>query len=246
MPTVDDERSAEPDRPRLPPVDARSSQVRPEHITPEVLAGFLTDGDEPIARWALSVALAAGSRPAVYDTFVRDAMAIVGERWQSGRWTISEEHLATQTLLHALASLAPAPSPADRIAPLAVLSGVAGEEHAVGLTLLDHVLRDTGWGVANLGPNVPPEDLVRYVSKTEAPMVALTASHLDRLEAVRTAVAAVRALPTRPLVMLGGRLAETPVLKGLDLDWSGTSLREAADYAQGALRRLTARSRADA
>ena len=33
---------------------------------------------------------------------------LVGERWLSGRWTISEEHLASRTLGRVLASLGPA------------------------------------------------------------------------------------------------------------------------------------------
>ena len=47
-------------------------------VTAEAFAGFLADGDEEIARWALQRQLSARPRAEVYDTFVRDAMRLVG------------------------------------------------------------------------------------------------------------------------------------------------------------------------
>lgn len=242
MPRVDDDRGASAERPRLPPVDLGRARVAPEDITPEVLAGFLTDGDEPVVRWALTAALRGRDRAAVYDELVRRAMELIGERWASGRWTVSEEHLATVTLLRTLAAVEPRDEIRLRAAPLAVLAGVAGEQHALGLTLLAHLLEEAGWSVANLGPNVPPDDLVRYVAKSEARLVGLTAAHPERLEALRSAIAALRALPVTPVVMVGGLVTRKIETGSLRVDWAGTSLTEAARFAREALAEETART----
>lgn len=219
------------DPPDFPPVDSATARVAPGDLTPEILAAFLTDGDEPLARWALRQVLQGGSRAHVYDTFVRDTMHIVGERWESGRWTVSEEHLATQTLARVLTALAPDDSRAERVGPQAVLAGVAGEEHAVGLILLDHLLRERGWSVAQLGPNVPADDLVRFAAKFEARLVALTASHGDRTQTLRDTVVALRALPVAPKIMVGGRIVDVADVSPIEADWTGTSVRDAARFA---------------
>jgi MerR family transcriptional regulator, light-induced transcriptional regulator len=219
--------------PRLPPVQPTGGGS--SAITPEVLAGFLVDGDQELVRWALSLAFGAQTRAEVYDTLVRDAMRLVGKRWTAGRWTISEEHLASRTLVKVLASLAPPESPAERVAPLALLAGVAGEEHSLGLVMLDHVLREVGLGTADLGPNVPADDLVHYAAKAQANVVAITAAGQAREETVRDTIAALKAMPSAPVVMLGGRIADVADVVGLrdaGADWVGSSLRDAAAFAR--------------
>ncbi|MDQ3493521.1 MAG: cobalamin-dependent protein [Chloroflexota bacterium] len=221
------------DLPILPPVDPDKARVAPGDLTPEILAAFLTDGDEPVARWALSQLLLGQPRAVIYDTFLRETMSIVGERWASGRWTISEEHLATQTLARVLTSLAPEDTQTQRTGPQAVLAGVAGEEHSIGLILLDHLLREGGWSVAQLGPNVPVDDLVRFVAKFGARLVALTASHAERTDTLHDTIVALRALPRAPRIMIGGRIVDIADPRALGADWTGTSVREAARFADG-------------
>ncbi len=233
--------------PRLPPVDPEvADRVPGDTLSPELLAGLLADGDDELAAWTLSHALRESSRAEVYDGLLAEAMRLVGERWQSGRWSVAEEHLASQTLLRALDRIRPDLGPDGRVGPLAVLAGVADEHHMIGLVCLDHVLRELGWTVAVLGADVPTADLATFVERNDARLVALTASHADRTGTVAEAINAVReaaasrggagrAVP----VMLGGRLAATPgVGIAVGADWSGSSLVAAAAYADGVVRRL--------
>jgi len=231
--------------PFLPPVDParRLEPVSPTTLTPEMLASLLADGDDELAAWVLRGALAERSRAEVFDGTLREAMAIVGERWRDGRWTVAEEHLASQTVMRALERIRPAPGPEDRVGPLAVLAGVAGEHHGIGLACLDQVLRDEGWAVANLGADVPAADLGRFLARNQAELVALTASLRDRLEALREAAAAARSVrPENPLpVMVGGSVAGEPgMAAALGVDWAGTSLASAAAFAGAILDRLSA------
>jgi methanogenic corrinoid protein MtbC1 len=246
--TVSDDRDSRPGLPFLPPVDpaaARQAAAGAE-VTPEAFAGFLVDGDAEIVRWALQRQLAVRPRAEVYDTFVREAMRLVGERWVAGRWTISEEHLASRTLATALASVAPAETPAARLDPVAVLAGVAGEEHSIGLLTLTHVLQEAGFAVSDLGPNVPAEDLVRFVAKTEARLVALSATTVVREEMLRDAVAALRALPSSPAIIVGGRIADQADMTAIGADWAGTSLVDCARFARDLAIRLSETGRSDA
>jgi methanogenic corrinoid protein MtbC1 len=229
--------------PFLPPVDpARSTDPAPvTTMTPELLAGLLADGDDELAAWVLSSALREQPRAEVFDGILRNAMALVGQRWRDGRWTVADEHLASQTLTRALERIRPADGPQSRVGPLAVLAGVAGEHHGIGLVCLDQVFREEGWTVATLGTDVPAADLARFLARHQADLVALTASLPDRVESLRESIAAALAVrPDDPLpVMVGGGVVGDEVLAAsLNVAWAGTSLVAAAAFARGALARL--------
>ncbi len=231
---------------RLPPVDpSEAGRPHPSTLSPELLAGLLADGDDELAAWVLRDALAERPRAEVYDGLLRDAMTLVGDRWASGQWTVAEEHLASQALLRALGAVRPVLGPEHRVGPLAVLADVAGERHMIGLVCLDHVLQECGWTVADLGADVPTDDLARFVGRNEVALVALAASDPLRAPVVAAAAAAARAaaLAARPSeprlpVIVGGRLAEDrAAVATLDVDFASGSLVQAAAFA----RRIAAR-----
>ena len=230
--------------PPLPPVDpAGAARLPGDAITPELLAGLLADGDDELASWVLEQALADADRVTVYDGLLADAMTLVGERWENGQWSVAEEHLASQTLLRALDRVRPRPGPDGRIGPLAVLAGVAGEQHMLGLVCLGHVLTERGWTVNNLGADVPTPDLVRFLARNEARLLALSASDPDRVDSVTEAVHAARATRRKLPIMIGGRLTQAPDrLRGLDVELVEPSLAAAVAIADGMLARMLARA----
>ena len=218
----------------LPPVDPASAAVPTGSLTPELLAGLLADGDDQLAAWTLRHALAEQSRADVYDGLLTDAMRLVGERWGSGQWSVAEEHLASRTLLRALELVRPAAGPEARIGPLAVLAGVQGEHHVIGLVCLEQVLAEDGWTVANLGADLPAKDLGTFVARNDVALVALTAMDPARVDALREAVAAVRgARGDRPIpVLVGGQVTRFPdVIGTVGADAVAHTVREASDLA---------------
>jgi 5-methyltetrahydrofolate--homocysteine methyltransferase len=199
---------------RLPPVNPSSADVPTESLSPELLAGLLADGDDELAGWTLQHALEESSRAQVFDGLLRDAMRLVGERWKTGQWGIAEEHLASRTLLRALERIRPELGPESRIGPLAVLAGAAGEQHMIGLVCLEQVLAEDGWTVANLGADMPAEELARFVGHNDVALVALAAMQPDRVGAIADAVRAVRAATGDRVipVVVGGQIAAVPGL----------------------------------
>ncbi len=223
--------------PTVPPVDPSAAAAGlAATYSPELLASLLVDGDDDLAAWTIRQALDDGPRVQVYDGLVADAMRLVGRRWESGQWSVADEHLASQTLQRALEAVRPGPGSESRIGPLAVLAGAAGEHHAIGLILLDHLLSERGWSVADLGADVPAADLGRFVSDNEAVIVAITASDPARLGSIAASISAVRVATARHVlrlpVMLGGRLGMHPeIATTLDLDWAGGTLAGAVHFA---------------
>ncbi len=221
--------------PTLPPVDPSRADVPADALTPELLAGLLADGDDELAAWALRHALEGQPRVAVYDGLLRRAMELVGERWQSGRWTVAEEHLASRTLLRALEQVRPPMRPELRVGPLAVLAGVAGEQHMIGLVCLEQLLAEAGWSVANLGADLPSSDLGHFVEHNDVALVALTANAARRQPAAADAIRAVRAAAgeRQVPVLLGGSIAEVAgIREAVDADELVASLAEALSSAE--------------
>jgi methanogenic corrinoid protein MtbC1 len=219
---------------RLPPVDPSTADAVPAaSLTPELLAGLLADGDDELAAWAMRHAMAESSRTEVYDSLLREAMVLVGERWATGRWSVAEEHLASRTLLRALERLRPELGPEARVGPLAVLAGVAGEHHMIGLACLEQILAEDGWTVANLGADVPAADLSTFVRRSETALVCLSALDSARTTAVADAVRAVRAARPGIPVVVGGQITDVPgVAAAVGADAAARTLAEAAAVAR--------------
>jgi methanogenic corrinoid protein MtbC1 len=232
--------------PRLSPATAGSPPVDLGPLmTPELLAGLLADGDEELAAWTLENALGETSRIRVYDGLVREAMALVGRRWLEGTWGIAEEHVASGTLLRCLERVAPSLGPERRVGPGAVLVAVSGEQHAIGLVCVSHVLTEAGWSVVSLGADEPADDLARYVARVRPALVCVSASSAERADAVRETIRALRGVAVDPpVVALGGGIAaDAAVAEGLGADWHVATLAELVRHATALRERLEAEGR---
>jgi methanogenic corrinoid protein MtbC1 len=220
--------------PHLPPVDPVSAEhVAATSLTPELLASLLADGDDELAAWTLLHALEEQPRAAVFDGLVTDAMRLVGERWARGELSIADEHWASQTLVRALDLVRPELGPEGRVGPLVVIASVAGELHSLGLVCLEQCLSEAGWQVANLGADVPAEDLARFVRERSPQCVALAAIHPARLPVVAATAAAIReaAGGARFPILLGGPLAARPgAAEAAGVDWAGTTISGALSF----------------
>lgn len=209
--------------------------------TPEFIAAVLVDGDDDLAAWAIGQALEEQPRAVVFDEVVQRAMEIVGSAWESGRWSISQEHLATVALMGALARLRPAPSDGARTGPVAVLAAPEGEQHVTGLTCLAQILEGHGWRVENLGADVPAEDLQRFVAGREVDLVALSIVSADRLPALLRTVRLLREAPRGQVpvpIIVGGRGVAGVEGQVPDVDHVGRSLAEADEFVAGLGARL--------
>jgi len=222
----------------LPPVGHEAAaDVPATSLSPELLAGLLADGDDELAAWTLRHALDESPRAVVFDGLLRDAMALVGERWRTGQWSVAEEHLASRTLLRALERIRPVLGPEHRIGPVAVLAGASGEQHMIGLACLEQVLAEAGWSVANLGADVPAADLGAFVGRNDVALVALSALDQSRLPALADAVKAVRSADAgRGIpVLVGGQVAaDDATFEATGADGLARSMADALAFAEAA------------
>lgn len=103
------------------------------------------------------------------------ALTELGSRWARGQISVLEEHVASERLGRALERAADsiASTPLD---PHAVLATADGEEHTLGLSLVELCLREAGFACTWSGRDTPTADLIALAERGEAGLLALSAS----------------------------------------------------------------------
>ncbi len=115
-----------------------------------------------------------GSWHAVADAMGR-LLTEIGRRWEVGEIAVIEEHLMSATLQRALAAIVEA-LPVPTHAPVSLLAVVPGDEHTLGLSLIELALREAGWRAEWAGSHTRTGDVVGRVAAGGLGMVALSAS----------------------------------------------------------------------
>lgn len=169
-------------------------------------------GDRRAALALIAEGLDAGMRVVDLQAHViRAAQEEIGRLWQANRIDVAQEHLATGISQLALARL-------FEFAPRAAANGkrvhvacVQGELHDLPARLVADYLEQDGFAVRYFGPDVPPDDLARSVAAASPDLLALSVTMSFHVAALRTAVAAVRAVaPSLPIVVGGHAIRWAP------------------------------------
>ncbi len=134
----------------------------------------------------------------------------IGRRWTRGEVPISAEHFATAFVLRRVGALFNLSRPEIGRGPV-VAACLEGEMHEVGLLLTCLFLSRRGFKIVYLGPNLPTEDLIATVQRTQPPLVLLSASTPPSAERLRIASAEIVArctgedgAPYAPKIGFGG------------------------------------------
>jgi MerR family transcriptional regulator, light-induced transcriptional regulator len=142
----------------------------------EPWVGALLETGDPLALEALL--LSERARTGAWHraaTQAGRALAELGRLWSDGAVTILEEHQASERLSRALhritGSLPLAPE-----APRALLACAEGDDHTLGLSLTELVLREAGWGSVWAGRRTPFAELGPALVRSGARLVAVSAS----------------------------------------------------------------------
>jgi excisionase family DNA binding protein len=104
-----------------------------------------------------------------------EVLVDIGNRWMTGEITVLQEHLASERLARALARCAEEISPPPA-APQALLVAAEGDDHTLGLSLAELVLRESGWITRWAGTRTPRPALENFLAAGEVQLVAVSAA----------------------------------------------------------------------
>jgi len=99
----------------------------------------------------------------------------IGERWRDGAVTVVEEHMASERLHRALAQCSEAVT-VPSSAPRALLLSADGDEHTLGLSMVELCLREAQWNARWAGRGTPFASVRQMVARGECKMVCVSAS----------------------------------------------------------------------
>jgi excisionase family DNA binding protein len=103
------------------------------------------------------------------------ALAELGARWERREISVIDEHVASEKLTRAIERAVDA-IPTSDAAPRCLLATAQGDEHTLGLSLVELCLREAGWSCVWSGRNTPLEDLAALARSGRLEMLALSAS----------------------------------------------------------------------
>jgi excisionase family DNA binding protein len=174
------------------------------------LSKSLLRGDARETRRIIRAA-AAGAEGAVglADNLLRPVMEIIGKGWEQHTTDVFEEHRATRLieaalteLIHQFEDLPHRATPGK-----AIVASSQGDLYSLPILLAELTLRELGWEVINLGPNLPLESMANAIQVHRPRLVGLCVAHLvDPVQFIQafTCVNA-KAAQIGTAIMLGGR-----------------------------------------
>jgi MerR family transcriptional regulator, light-induced transcriptional regulator len=170
---------------RLEALEIGSSELGARGIddrTRVSLLEALEGGETRRARAILHGAHAAvGDAVVLADQLVRPVMEQLGEHWSTGSIDVFQEHQASQVVAAAVTELverAARSASASASAPVALGATPEGDRYTLSVLFGELALREAGWDVRNLGPDLPLPSLALAVRTYRPRLVFLSVNHL--------------------------------------------------------------------
>jgi MerR family transcriptional regulator, light-induced transcriptional regulator len=144
--------------------------------------------------------------------FVVDTVAplnrAVGEAWMRGELHVFEEHLYSEQVQLAL-SAAISALPRTSGPPRILLTTVPGEQHGIGLLMVEALLAAEGACCISLGTQTPFDDIRKAALAHKAQVVAVSFSSAFPMRQIGDAIGALRrALPSGVALWAGGDVTQ--------------------------------------
>jgi len=164
----------------------------------------------------------------------RRGMAMVGERFQSGEFFLSELLLSAEIFKEAMRILEPYLAQSRAAQPLGkvVLATMKGDIHDLGKNILATLLRAHSFEVHDLGVNVPPAVLVEKVAEIKPDFVGFSALITTAFASMKEAAALLAKAGVRDQLklMIGGGVTTPAVKEYIGADFQTVDASEGVAY----------------
>ena len=160
----------------------------------------------------------------------------VGDRWESGELSVTQEHFASHIVRSRLSAIAAGMS-AEPNRPTVVVACPPGERHDIALLAFSILLRREGWQVLYLGADIPTTDLAFACRRIEPDLVVVATS---RSTALLGAAQGLRTIAARHPVAIAGGGASRELAQELGVAWLQGDVTEGARQALRVLRHVPA------
>jgi 5-methyltetrahydrofolate--homocysteine methyltransferase len=168
------------------------------------LALAMADLEETKVQGLVKAGLAAGASPNQLLEQCREGMTLIGKRFESGEYFLSDLIMAGEIFKTAAAELTAHGGGGGASKGTVVLGTVRGDIHDIGKDIVVTMLRGAGYDVQDLGVDVPAHRFVESVKATGARVVGMSGLLTISFDPMKETVAALRAEGLPVKVMIGG------------------------------------------
>ena len=202
----------------------------------EKLVSAMADMREDEALTLVKDLLAEGTDPMEILGAAREAMDIVGKRFESGQYFLPELIMAGEMLNQITVLVKPevAKIPQAESKGTVVIGSVAGDIHDIGKNIVTFMLEVNGFEVYDLGVDVSPQAFVDAIKTHKAAVVGLSGFLTLAFDAMKETVTAIEAAGLRDSVkvMVGGGQVTDKIREYTGADAYGDDAMEAVGLAQ--------------
>jgi methanogenic corrinoid protein MtbC1 len=159
--------------------------------------------DEKKAEGLLNQAFALFPLETVITDILQYAMIQVCDQWYQNDISVQQEHFASalvQRRLNSLIAACPAPTRSEVI----LIANPPNEQHLIPILMLNLFLRRRGFGVVDLGANVPIAKFDETVGRIKPHLVILSSQRLSTVAAMLEVILSLHPLKTQ--IAYGGRI----------------------------------------
>ena len=161
---------------------------------------------------------------AILDS-AREAMQLVGQRFQEGTYFLPELMLAGEMMNQITEIIKPklAEMPNVERHGKVLIGTVEGDIHDIGKNIVSFMLDVNGFEVLDLGVDVPPQKFVEAIQKFQPQIVALSGFLTLSFDSMKKTVSAIKSTGLRDKVkiMIGGGQINEEVKQYADADGYG-------------------------
>jgi len=161
----------------------------------------------------------------------REAMELVGKRYEEGEYFLPELMLAGEMLstIGEMAKPLIKQDPSAKVGEKVIIGTVHGDLHDIGKNIVTFMLEINGFQVIDLGIDVPPETFIDSI-KTHRPKVVVLSGFLTlAFDSMKTTVETIKAAGLRDnlKIMIGGGQVDDAVKNYTGADAFGLNAMEA-------------------
>jgi methanogenic corrinoid protein MtbC1 len=153
---------------------AKKSDINPENYVRQLITA-LVRVDERMSSEIFSEAMGNFRLMNLFETILVPTLVEVGSRWERGEISVAIEHFASSLILGKIQGIyhsLPLHASAAKI-----MVGCAPDElHQIGSLMFAVLLREAGYRVEFLGPDIPLDDLLIYIEDEKPRMLVISST----------------------------------------------------------------------
>ncbi len=202
----------------------------------ELLVTAISDMQEEDALRLAREMLDAGTDPQQVLDASREAMAVVGSRYECKEYFLPELIIAGDLLKQIGALVKPRLKAASAAHPLGkvLLGTVAGDIHDIGKDIVAFMLDVSNFEVHDIGVDVPAEVFVQKIREIAPAIVGMSGFLTQAFDQMKRTVAAITeaGLRDRVRIMIGGAIMDASVAQYVGADAYGADATAAVKLAK--------------